>query len=178
MHPLHLLRGQRNQCQQWISEVIHFCTALPIILVGCMKDIRCDARVIDELSKTVKNQSPPKICVHVLIPLYLSFGTLICLFVYLPREWRPEDRRNALSRVLCYFRRGRPWKFPIRREQPSIAGSTAGKALVISSFHPTPPTTLHSRIHTLRATSWATLMHLYFLSDVHTSYVTLLSFQL
>ena len=41
---------------QWISEVMHFCAGLPIILVGCKKDLRRDPRVIDELRKT--NQRP------------------------------------------------------------------------------------------------------------------------
>ena len=41
---------------QWISEVMHFCAGLPIILVGCKKDLRRDQRVIEELRKT--NQRP------------------------------------------------------------------------------------------------------------------------
>lgn len=43
-------------CVQWISEVMHFCAGLPIILVGCKKDLRRDPRVIEELRKT--NQRP------------------------------------------------------------------------------------------------------------------------
>jgi Ras homolog gene family, member A len=41
---------------QWISEVMHFCPGLPIILVACKKDLRRDPRVIDELRRT--NQRP------------------------------------------------------------------------------------------------------------------------
>jgi Ras homolog gene family, member A len=41
---------------QWISEVMHFCAGLPIILVGCKKDLRRDNKTIDELRKT--NQRP------------------------------------------------------------------------------------------------------------------------
>jgi hypothetical protein len=37
---------------QWISEVLHFCSNLPIILVGCKKDLRNDPRTIEELRKT------------------------------------------------------------------------------------------------------------------------------
>jgi Ras family protein A len=37
---------------QWISEVLHFCSNLPIILVGCKKDLRGDPRTIEELRKT------------------------------------------------------------------------------------------------------------------------------
>ena len=41
---------------QWISEVMHFCPNLPIILVGCKRDLRYDHKVIEELRKT--NQAP------------------------------------------------------------------------------------------------------------------------
>lgn len=41
---------------QWISEVLHFCQGLPIILVGCKKDLRHDPKTIEELHKT--SQSP------------------------------------------------------------------------------------------------------------------------
>ncbi|KAJ5736763.1 GTP-binding protein rhoA [Penicillium malachiteum] len=40
----------------WISEVLHFCQGLPIILVGCKKDLRHDPKTIEELNKT--SQSP------------------------------------------------------------------------------------------------------------------------
>ena len=42
--------------EQWISEVLHFCQGLPIILVGCKKDLRHDPKTIEELHKT--NQTP------------------------------------------------------------------------------------------------------------------------
>lgn len=35
---------------------MHFCAGLPIILVGCKKDLRRDPRVVEELRKT--NQRP------------------------------------------------------------------------------------------------------------------------
>lgn len=41
---------------QWISEVLHFCQGLPIILVGCKKDLRYDQKTNAELQKT--NQKP------------------------------------------------------------------------------------------------------------------------
>ncbi len=50
--PFHVL----TFAPQWISEVMHFCAGLPIILVGCKKDLRRDPRVIEELRKT--NQRP------------------------------------------------------------------------------------------------------------------------
>jgi len=45
-----------NVQEKWISEVMHFCPDLPIILVGCKKDLRRDPKTIDELRKT--NQRP------------------------------------------------------------------------------------------------------------------------
>jgi len=45
-----------NVQEKWISEVTHFCPGLPIILVGCKKDLRRDPRVVEELRKT--NQRP------------------------------------------------------------------------------------------------------------------------
>ncbi|KAJ2747152.1 GTP-binding protein Rho1 [Coemansia sp. BCRC 34301] len=45
-----------NVQEKWISEVLHFCQGLPIILVGCKMDLRNDPRTIDELRKS--NQTP------------------------------------------------------------------------------------------------------------------------
>lgn len=41
-----------NVQEKWISEVLHFCTNLPIILVGCKKDLRNDPKTVAELAKT------------------------------------------------------------------------------------------------------------------------------
>ena len=41
---------------QWYAEVLHFCRDVPILLVGCKKDLRYDNKVIEELAKT--SQSP------------------------------------------------------------------------------------------------------------------------
>lgn len=41
-----------NVQEKWISEVLHFCQNLPIILVGCKKDLRHDPKTISELAKT------------------------------------------------------------------------------------------------------------------------------
>lgn len=41
---------------QWISEVTHFCNGLPIILVACKKDLRQDAKTIQDLARL--NQKP------------------------------------------------------------------------------------------------------------------------
>lgn len=48
------------QITQWISEVLHFCSGLPIILVGCKKDLRKDPRVIEELRKTSQRPVTPE----------------------------------------------------------------------------------------------------------------------
>lgn len=40
-----------NVQEKWISEVLHFCQNLPIILVGCKKDLRNDPKIIEELRK-------------------------------------------------------------------------------------------------------------------------------
>jgi len=45
-----------NVQEKWISEVLHFCSGLPIILVGCKKDLRYDPKTIDELRRV--NQRP------------------------------------------------------------------------------------------------------------------------
>lgn len=41
-----------NVQEKWISEVLHFCSGLPIILVGCKKDLRNDPKTVDELRRT------------------------------------------------------------------------------------------------------------------------------
>ena len=72
---------------QWISEVLHFCQGLPIILVGCKKDLRYDQKTIEELHKTSQKPVTPE-------------------QVSLPRE--PESR----SKPYCIFRL--PLGLPVR----------------------------------------------------------------
>ncbi|KAJ3540317.1 hypothetical protein NMY22_g4351 [Coprinellus aureogranulatus] len=56
-HPrAHYVRNEK----QWIAEVMHFCAGLPIILVGCKKDLRRDPRVIEELRKTSQRPVTPE----------------------------------------------------------------------------------------------------------------------
>lgn len=45
---------------QWISEVMHFCAGLPIILVGCKNDLRRDRRVLEELKRTSQRPVTPE----------------------------------------------------------------------------------------------------------------------
>jgi len=49
-----------NVQEKWISEVMHFCAGLPIILVGCKKDLRRDPRVIEELRRTSQRPVSPE----------------------------------------------------------------------------------------------------------------------
>ncbi|KAH3902463.1 probable GTP-binding protein RHO1 [Saccharomycodes ludwigii] len=38
-----------NVMEKWISEVLHFCRGVPIILVGCKVDLRDDAQTLESL---------------------------------------------------------------------------------------------------------------------------------
>ncbi|KAK2697560.1 GTP-binding protein rhoA [Fusarium oxysporum] len=49
-----------NVQEKWISEVLHFCQGLPIILVGCKKDLRYDQKTIEELRKTSQKPVSPE----------------------------------------------------------------------------------------------------------------------
>jgi len=49
-----------NVQEKWISEVRHFCPGLPVILVGCKKDLRHDPKVIEELRKTRERPVTPE----------------------------------------------------------------------------------------------------------------------
>ena len=48
----HTVMTRLTHFVQWISEVLHFCQGLPIILVGCKNDLRHDHKTIEELAKT------------------------------------------------------------------------------------------------------------------------------
>lgn len=41
-----------NVQEKWISEVLHFCRGVPIILVGCKCDLRNDPQTIENLRQT------------------------------------------------------------------------------------------------------------------------------
>ncbi|KZT59391.1 putative GTPase Rho1 [Calocera cornea HHB12733] len=49
-----------NVQEKWISEIMHFCSGLPIILVGCKKDLRRDPRTIEELRRTSQRPVTPE----------------------------------------------------------------------------------------------------------------------
>lgn len=45
---------------------MHFCAGLPIILVGCKKDLRREPRVIEELRKTSQRPvTPEEVCADI-----------------------------------------------------------------------------------------------------------------
>ena len=46
--------------QQWYAEVLHFCRDVPILLVGCKKDLRYDQKTIEELRKTSQKPVSPE----------------------------------------------------------------------------------------------------------------------
>jgi len=45
-----------NVQEKWIGEVMHFCPKVPVMLVGCKKDLRRDPQTIENLRK--QNQRP------------------------------------------------------------------------------------------------------------------------
>lgn len=60
---------------------MHFCQGLPIILVGCKKDLRRDPKTIDELRKTSQRPVTPEEVRRLLISHY----DLILIFAF--RAW-------------------------------------------------------------------------------------------
>lgn len=49
-----------NVQEKWISEVLHFCQGIPIILVGCKYDLRFDPKTIEELRRTSQRPVTPE----------------------------------------------------------------------------------------------------------------------
>jgi len=45
-----------NVQEKWIGEVMHFCPKVPVMLVGCKKDLRRDTPTVDALRR--QNQRP------------------------------------------------------------------------------------------------------------------------
>jgi hypothetical protein len=89
---------------QWISEVLHFCQGLPIILVGCKKDLRFDQKTIEELHKTSqKPVTPEQVSTHRIRARTASANTLPLGRGCSQEDWRPE-----VPRVLRKDERGCP----------------------------------------------------------------------
>ncbi|KAH7928787.1 hypothetical protein BV22DRAFT_1102847 [Leucogyrophana mollusca] len=49
-----------NVVEKWIAEVLHCCPGVPIIVVGCKKDLRRDPRAIEELRKAGARPTTPE----------------------------------------------------------------------------------------------------------------------
>ncbi|GHJ86211.1 hypothetical protein NliqN6_2613 [Naganishia liquefaciens] len=49
-----------NVQEKWISEVLHFCSGLPIILVGCKLDLRNDPKTIQNLAASGQRPVSPQ----------------------------------------------------------------------------------------------------------------------
>ena len=87
---------------------MHFCQGLPIILVGCKKDLRFDSKTIEELRKTSQRPVTPEevifrvLCpIRTLISLFLMrniFFYLILKSLYFLREWELH-RKSAHTSI-------------------------------------------------------------------------------
>jgi len=86
-----------NVQEKWISEVMHFCAGLPIILVGCKKDLRRDQRVIEELRKTSQRPVTPEEGMAVLRRSVPSITSSV-----LPSRARAFARYSSMLRVLLF----------------------------------------------------------------------------
>ncbi|KAG8871491.1 GTP-binding protein Rho1 [Tulasnella sp. 331] len=49
-----------NVQEKWISEVMHYCPGIPIVLVGCKKDLRRDRLTIENMQKASQRPVTPK----------------------------------------------------------------------------------------------------------------------
>src|SRR5271170_3798764 len=80
---------------QWISEVLHFCQGLPIILVGCKNDLRHDQKTIEELAKTSqKPVTPEQVCRETEATLNHK-ESFKCIKLTFVRRVRKSERRSV-----------------------------------------------------------------------------------
>ncbi|KAK9764285.1 GTP-binding protein Rho1, variant 2 [Basidiobolus ranarum] len=88
-----------NVQEKWISEVLHFCAGLPIILVGCKKDLRNDPRTIEELRK--QGQSP--VTVEQVSVFYFRYPVFIInhLIFYEGKLCRQQNWCLQILGMLC-----------------------------------------------------------------------------
>ncbi|KAJ3127437.1 GTP-binding protein Rho1 [Nowakowskiella sp. JEL0407] len=49
-----------NVIEKWIGEVKHFCNGVPVILVGCKKDLRTDPNIIQNLARIGQRPVEPE----------------------------------------------------------------------------------------------------------------------
>lgn len=107
---------------------MHFCAGLPVILVGCKKDLRRDPRVIEELRKT--SQRPVTAEEVRRLPSCRTTTTTVS-FCF---------RQTSLLTLLFLFRR--VWLSP-RRLVPSIISSAQPSRAKVSVRFSSTPLALH-----------------------------------
>lgn len=98
---------------QWHSEVTHFCAGLPVLLVGCKKDLRRDPKTIDELRKTSQRPVTPEE-VRLARPNISSTSVLVLISIILGHGRGSKDQCKTLSRMLGPNWRRRTRSVPIR----------------------------------------------------------------
>lgn len=49
-----------NVQEKWIAEVMHFCPKVPVLLVGCKKDLRNDRNVLEALHRAGQRPVTPE----------------------------------------------------------------------------------------------------------------------
>ena len=81
---------------------MHFCSGLPIILVGCKKDLRYDQKTIEELHKTSqKPVTPEQVRYNSIQGLAINTSLVHVLTkLFTGRGCPKEDRCSEISRVL------------------------------------------------------------------------------
>ena len=122
--------------------MLHFCSGLPIILVGCKKDLRFDAKTIEELHKTSqKPVSPEQVSASANSPSRNHFLTSPrarrCA-----RESAPLDTLNARPRreracARC-LKLPRAPPSPSRDGCPDVTGGERGSLATFSEGHAGP----------------------------------------
>ena len=79
---------------------MHFCAGLPIILVGCKKDLRRDPRVIEELRKTSQRPVTPEEVSLILIPFVYPLWAL-CVVISASEAHAKFSRTSPLKPHKC-----------------------------------------------------------------------------
>jgi Ras family protein A len=64
-----------NVREKWISEVLHFCSGVPIVLAGFKHDLRSDKRVIEELDEY--DMKPVSYCQGLMVAKYIGAAAYV-----------------------------------------------------------------------------------------------------
>ena len=124
---------------QWISEVLHFCPGLPIILVGCKKDLRYDQKTLEELHKTSQKPVTPEQVrnVYQIHPHYSQHSRSMSSFYHRPEQKLRCGRPLVLElRYLHLLRRAR--RSDERLAQPSTSNAQPRPTTVCGRCSSTP----------------------------------------